>query len=104
MTGLNLASNCLCAEGAKIVAEAIKVTKCTPAIIFIPFSCPSGFSTNCCRFLLSYYPQDMGAMTSLDVSNNGIGAYYDRSKWVATPEGLCLSSNNVKSYMRLIFG
>jgi hypothetical protein len=33
MTSLNLASNDLYAEGAKIVAEAIKVTKCTPAII-----------------------------------------------------------------------
>jgi Ran GTPase-activating protein (RanGAP) involved in mRNA processing and transport len=34
MTSLNLAGNNLGAEGAKIVAEAIKVTKCTPAIIF----------------------------------------------------------------------
>jgi hypothetical protein len=33
MTSLNLASNKLRAEGAKIVAEAIKVTKCTPAFI-----------------------------------------------------------------------
>jgi hypothetical protein len=53
MTSLNLASNWLYAEGAKIVAEAIKVTKCTPAIIFIPFSYPSDFSINCCCFLLS---------------------------------------------------
>jgi hypothetical protein len=29
MTSLNLASNSLCAEGAQIIAEAIKVTKCT---------------------------------------------------------------------------
>jgi hypothetical protein len=53
MTSLNLASNDLCAEGAKIVSEAIKVTKCTPAIILAPFSCPSGFSINCCYLLLS---------------------------------------------------
>jgi hypothetical protein len=33
---------------------------------------------------------DKGAMTSLDVSNNSIGACYDGSKWVATPEGLCV--------------
>jgi hypothetical protein len=33
MTSLNLASNGLGAGGAKIVAETIKVTKCTPAII-----------------------------------------------------------------------
>jgi hypothetical protein len=38
MMSLNLASNRLGAEGAKIVAEAIKVTMCTPAIILAPFS------------------------------------------------------------------
>jgi hypothetical protein len=53
MTSLNLASNGLGAEGAKIVAEAIKVTMCTPTIILVPFSCPSDFSINCCCFLLS---------------------------------------------------
>jgi hypothetical protein len=53
MTSLNLASNELGAEGAKIVAEAIKVTKCTPAIVLAPFSCPSDFSINCCCLLLS---------------------------------------------------
>jgi hypothetical protein len=53
MTSLNLASNRLYAEGAKIVAEAIKVTKCTPAIILAPFSSPSDFSINCCCLLLS---------------------------------------------------
>jgi hypothetical protein len=53
MTSLNLASNMLYAEGAKIVAEAIKVTKCTPAIILVSFSCPSDFSINCCCLLLS---------------------------------------------------
>jgi hypothetical protein len=53
MTSLNLASNRLGAEGAKIVAEAIKVAKCTPAIILVPFSCPSDFSINCCCLLLS---------------------------------------------------
>ena len=53
MTSLNLASNSLYAEGAQIIAEAIKVTKCTPAIILAPFSCPSDFSINCCCLLLS---------------------------------------------------
>jgi hypothetical protein len=53
MTSLDLASNELGAEGAKIVAEAIQVTKCTPAIILVPFSCPSDFSINCCCLLLS---------------------------------------------------
>jgi hypothetical protein len=50
MTSLDLASNNLRAKGAKIVAEAIKVTMCTPAIILTPFSCPSVFSINCCFF------------------------------------------------------
>jgi hypothetical protein len=53
MTSLNLASNELRAEGAKIVAEAIKVTMCTPVIILTPFSWPSDFSINCCCLLLS---------------------------------------------------
>jgi hypothetical protein len=53
MTSLNLASNELGTERAEIVAEAIKVTKCTPAIILVPFSCPSDFSINCCCLLLS---------------------------------------------------
>jgi hypothetical protein len=53
MTSLNLASNQLGAKGAKIVAEAIKVTMCTPAIIFTPCSCPSDFSIHCCCLLLS---------------------------------------------------
>jgi hypothetical protein len=43
MTSLDLASNDLGAEGAKIVAKAIKVYMCTPAIIMPPFSCPSDF-------------------------------------------------------------
>jgi hypothetical protein len=38
MTALNLASNGL-GEGAKFVAEAIKVTMCTPAIILASSSC-----------------------------------------------------------------
>ena len=53
MTSLNLASNGLGAGGAKVVAEAIKVTLCTPAISMAPFSSPSVFSNNCCCLLLS---------------------------------------------------
>jgi hypothetical protein len=53
MTSLNLSANRLGAAGAKIVAEAIKVTACTPAIILVPFSCLSDFSINCCCLLLS---------------------------------------------------
>jgi hypothetical protein len=62
MTILNLSANRLGASGAKIVAEATKVTKCTPAIFLVPFSCPSDFSINCCCLLLSAgYGGDDGA-------------------------------------------
>jgi hypothetical protein len=53
LTSLNLASNLLNAEGAEIVAEAIKVTNCAIAVILAPFSCPSGRWLNCCWLLLS---------------------------------------------------
>jgi hypothetical protein len=53
MTSLNLALNNLGAEGAKVVAEAIKVTKFTPAIILVPFHVQSDFSINYCCLLLS---------------------------------------------------
>jgi hypothetical protein len=53
MTSLALASNGLCAEGAKIVAEATKVTMYTPASILTTCPCPSDFSINCCCLLLS---------------------------------------------------
>jgi hypothetical protein len=79
LTSLNLSSNWLDAEGAKIVAKAIKVTMCTPAIIMAPFSCPSDFSINCCCLtsqstaVVCYYPQDMGAMTSPNLASNELG-------------------------------
>jgi hypothetical protein len=53
LTSLNLASNLLKAEGAEIVAKAIKVTNCAIAVILAPFSCPSGRWLNCCCLLLS---------------------------------------------------
>jgi hypothetical protein len=31
--------------------------------------------------------KDMGALTSLDISSNNIGAYWDGRQWIATPEG-----------------
>jgi hypothetical protein len=58
MTSLNLASNGLRAAGAKIVAEAIKVTKCTPAIILTLFSCPSDFYQ---LLLFAIIPRTWGA-------------------------------------------
>jgi hypothetical protein len=53
LTSLNLALNKLNAEGAKIVAEAIKVTNCAIAVVLVPFSCPSDHWLNCCCLLLS---------------------------------------------------
>jgi hypothetical protein len=46
LTSLNLSLNDLRAEGAKIVAEAIKVTNCAIAIILTPFACRSDLSFN----------------------------------------------------------
>jgi hypothetical protein len=53
LTSLNLSSNELEAEGAKIVVEAIKVTTCAIAIILAPFVCSSDHWLNCCCSLLS---------------------------------------------------
>jgi Ran GTPase-activating protein (RanGAP) involved in mRNA processing and transport len=52
LTSLNLSSNYLKPEGAKIVANAIKVTNCD-AVVLVPFSCPSGHCLNYCCLLLS---------------------------------------------------
>jgi hypothetical protein len=53
LTSLNLSSNNLEAEGAKIVGEVIKVNDHAIAVILAPFSCPSDHGMNCCCFLLS---------------------------------------------------
>jgi hypothetical protein len=53
LTSLNLSSNNLEAEGAKIVAEVIKVNGYAIAVILAPFSCPSDHWMNCCCLLLS---------------------------------------------------
>jgi hypothetical protein len=53
MTSLNLAENYMGADGAKHIAAAIKVIYCVLALILPLFSCPSGFSINCCCLLLS---------------------------------------------------
>jgi hypothetical protein len=75
MTSLDLASNRLGAEGAKIVAGAFKVTMCTPAIILAPFSCPSDFSINCCCLLLSAGYEGTRALSSLNLASNNLGGY-----------------------------
>ena len=53
LTSLDLSSNKLQARGAKIVAEAIKVTNCAIAIILVPFLCLSDLSFNCCCLPIS---------------------------------------------------
>jgi hypothetical protein len=53
LTSLDLSSNKLQARGAKIVAEAIKVTNCAIAVVLAPVSCPSDHWLNCCCLLLS---------------------------------------------------
>jgi hypothetical protein len=53
LTSLNLSSNLLKAEGAKIVAKAIHVTNYVIAVNLVPVSCPSDRWLNCCCLLLS---------------------------------------------------
>jgi hypothetical protein len=53
LTSLNLSSNDLKAEGAKIVAEAIKVANCAIAVVLVLIACPSDHWLNCCCLLLS---------------------------------------------------
>jgi hypothetical protein len=53
LTSLNLSSNTLCVGGAKIVADAIKVTNYAIAVVFALVSCPSDYWLNCCCLLLS---------------------------------------------------
>jgi hypothetical protein len=87
MTSLNLVSNMLYAEGAKIVAEAIKVHECTPVIILVPFSCPSDFSINCCCLLLS-----AGYEGTFGVVFEEKRAPYQRG-WESTGTGTCWKFN-----------
>jgi hypothetical protein len=55
LTSLNLSANFLGAEGAKHIAEGIKVRKCVVAVVLAPFSfsCPSDHWLDCCCLLLS---------------------------------------------------
>jgi hypothetical protein len=71
MTSLNLSSNYLEPEGAKIVAKAIKV-KCTTAVILVPYLC--AHLTNCSTVVVCYIPQEMGAMRSLNLASNSLTA------------------------------
>jgi hypothetical protein len=51
MTSLNLASNMIGSEGAKLVAEAVKVS--AVAVVLVPFLCSSDQWLNCCCLPLS---------------------------------------------------
>jgi hypothetical protein len=53
VTTLDLSNNDLTAEGAEVVAEAIKVSDYAIAVVLAPFSCPTGHWLNCCCLLLS---------------------------------------------------
>jgi hypothetical protein len=73
MTSLNLASNRICwmgnMDGIKAISSAIKVL----ALILVPFSSVSDFSFNCWCFGVCYYPQDMRALSLLNLTDNSIG-------------------------------
>jgi Ran GTPase-activating protein (RanGAP) involved in mRNA processing and transport len=54
MTSLNLSGNNLGAEGAKHIAEGIKVSKCVVAVVLVPIPSPSDHWLNgCCLLLLT---------------------------------------------------
>jgi hypothetical protein len=72
MTSLNLSSNKLGAEGAKIVAEAIKVTMCAPAIIMALWHHFDVHLTSQSTAVVCYYLQDMGALSLLNLTDNCI--------------------------------
>jgi hypothetical protein len=78
LTSLNLSSNTLEDKGAEVIAEAIKVTNCAIASFWYHFHAhlTTGYTA-----VVYCYPQDNGALTSLDISNQadrwgngGIGA------------------------------
>jgi hypothetical protein len=71
LTSLNLSSNDLEVEGAEAVAEAIKVTYCAIAIVLVQFH---AYPTCDSTAAVYRYPQDNGAMTSLNLSANLLGA------------------------------
>jgi hypothetical protein len=75
-------------EGAKHVAEAIKVSVLL-RLFWYQFH---AHLTNCSTAVVCYYPQDMGAMTSLNLAGNAIGGYRQYGKFIATPEGTAFSS------------
>ena len=74
MTSLNLASNMIGSEGAKHVAEAIKVSVLL-RLFWYQFH---AHLTNGSTAVVCHCPQDMGALNKLDISNNNIGAEHER--------------------------
>jgi hypothetical protein len=74
LTSLNLSSNDLKAEGAKIVAETIKVANCAIVVVWY---CFHAYLTTGQTAVVYCYPQDNGVLTQLDVSSNNL----TRGKW-----------------------
>jgi hypothetical protein len=121
MTSLNLASNFINAEGAKHIAGALKVSKYVLAVILVPLHLRRKYGTHgrthgyrgftAVRSIfppevfhadlittstagVCYYPQDMGALSSLNLSMNRLGGFYEYyddgsgyGNFTATPEG-----------------
>jgi hypothetical protein len=69
LTSLSLSSNKLKAEGVKIVADAIKVSMLL-RLFWYQFHT---HLTNGSTAVVCHCPQDMGALTSLNVSDNSLG-------------------------------
>ena len=68
-TSLNLASNLIGSEGAKHVAEAIKVSVLL-RLVWYQFH---AHRLNGSTAVVCHYPQDMGAISSVNILFNGIG-------------------------------
>ena len=73
MTSLNLSDNDLGAEGAKNVAEAIKIHVSVLRFVWYNFELYLSSGLTTVVYGYSYYNTTKGALASLNISNNNIG-------------------------------
>jgi hypothetical protein len=84
-------------EGAKHVAEAIKVSVLL-RLFWYQFH---AHLTNCSTAVVCHYPQDMGAMTSLNISNSILtrgahdgSVYHDDDNYATDMKGICSAAGS----------
>ena len=92
LTSLNLASNYLRAEGAKHVAEAIKVNVSVLRFDWYHSELDLTSGSTAVVYGYCYYNTTKGALTSLDVSHNSLEGYYEgrgsNRKWISDMTGI----------------